>query len=171
MSNEQRNTRLSFFLEKVEDVWASKAFYMCIVLGAVTGSLHYFGFIVNIRTSTANIITFASIVIGVTGVFLTLLITLQESPVFERLRTIFPMFQTKLYTSLRTQINYSLVVVILSIAINSMPPAPYKWLASIGVGVWFTYFWAMSLGAFYSVKLITDIIVKNFNIPTRRRSE
>jgi len=166
LANEQQS-----FVQKlliwVEDLWVRSSVYVCVVLGLTSGALHFFGYLVNVRSSTANIITFASIVIGVTGVFLTLIITLQESPVFTRLRNYFPAVQSQLYSNLRTLINHGLVVVILSIGINSMPPSPFKWLASVGVAIWFYFFWSMSLGAFYAVKLITDLVVKNFNIPTR----
>jgi len=167
LANDQQS-RIGRFFNGIEDFWVKYSVYICVILGLFSGVLHFFGLLVNVRQSTANIVTFASIVIGVTGVFLTLLITLQESPVFQRLREFFPAIQTKLYTSLRSLINHGLIVVILSIGINSMPPSPYKWLASLGVTVWFYFFWSMSLGAFYAVKLVTDLIVKNFNIPTRK---
>jgi hypothetical protein len=159
---------LSAILNFLEDFWVKHSLWLCVVLGIVTGVLHYIGWITNIRSSTSNVVTFASIVIGIMGVFLTLIITLQESPVFKRLGQYLPAIQTKLYLSLRSQINYGLSVVILSILINSMPAAPEKYLASIGVTIWFTLFWLMTLGSFYSVKLITDLIVKNFNIDSRK---
>ncbi len=165
MSNEE--SKVKKLLHRIEDWWLLYKYYICIFLGIVIGVLHYFGWVVNIRASSANVVTFASIVIGIMGVFLTLLITLQESPAFSRLGKYLPAIQTKLYKSLRSQINYGLIVVILSIAINSMPAAPFKYLASIGVFIWFTFFWLMTLGSFYSVKLITDLIVKNFNIPLK----
>jgi len=154
-------------LEKLEDLWVRHSVLCCIILGLITGFLYYFGWIVNIRNSTSNVVTFASIVIGIMGVFLTLIITLQESPAFSRLGKYLPAIQSNLYKSLRSQINYGLIVVILSLIINSLPAAPNRYLASIGVFVWFTFFWLMTLGSFYSVKLITDLIVKNFNIQTR----
>lgn len=163
-----QNTSISEkIFNKIEDIWLKHSLLICIVLSIITGILHYYGWVTNIRSSTSNVVTFASIVIGVSGVFLTLIITLQESPVFNRLRQYFPTVQTKLYVSFRTQINHGLIVVILSIIINSLPPAPIKYLASIGVAIWFLFFWLMTLGSFYSVKLITDLIVKNFNNNSR----
>ncbi|WP_339286658.1 hypothetical protein [Paenibacillus sp. FSL R5-0486] len=153
--------------EKVEDTWIKHSFLICVGLGILSGILHYFGLLTNVRTVAGSVVSFASIVIGVSGVFLTLIITLQESPAFSRLREFFPTFQKSLYTSLKSQISYGLIVVILSIIITALPPAPFKILASIGVTTWFYFFWYMSLGSFYSVKLITDIIVKNFDIPKR----
>ena len=166
MSSEGQ-TRIQRGINKLEDIWATKSITICVVLGILTGVLHYMGLIINIRTNTANMITFASIVIATMGVFLTLLITLQESPIFIRLRQLFPTIETRIYKSLRSQINYGLIVVIFSIIINSLPAAPYKYLASLGVCLWFIFFWLMTLGSFYSVKLITDLIVRNFNTPPR----
>jgi len=172
MSSTREERRfLRKIIDLIEDTWVKHSFLICLFLGIASGALHYFGLIANIRVVTGSVVNFASIVIGVSGVFLTLIITLQESPAFNRLREFFPHFQTNLYTSLRNQIGFGLLVVILSIVITSMPPAPYKWLASIGVAIWFFFFWLLSLGSFYSVNLITDIIVRNFNIPVRRSRE
>ncbi|URM31594.1 hypothetical protein LLY41_14325 [Cytobacillus firmus] len=154
-----------------EKVWEKYNIYLSVIAGVLVGYLYQQGFIVNIRSVTGNIVTFASIVIGVNGVFLTLIITLQESPAFIRLREIFPSFQKKLYISLRNQINYGLIVVVISIIINFLPPSPNKYLSAVGVGIWFIFFFPMCIGSFVSVKLVTDIIVKNFNIPTRARRQ
>lgn len=154
-------------LNKLEDLWVKYYLLICIFFGSVVGLLHYFRFIENVRDMVANAINFGSIVIGVTGVFLTLIVTLQESPVFERLKQFFPSIQTKLYRTLQWQIYFSLILVIMSILIISMPAAPLRIFASLGVTIWFTFFWLVSLGSFYSVKLITDLVVRNFDIPTR----
>ncbi|MDN4523172.1 hypothetical protein [Fictibacillus fluitans] len=156
------------FLEKT---WEKNSLYLSVLAGIVIGYLYYRGYLVNIRSVTGNIVTFASIVIGVNGVFLTLIITLQESPAFVRLKEIFPDFQHRLYVSLRNQINFGLLVVLISIIINLLPPSPSKYLSSIGVGIWFIFFSLMGVGSFISVKLVTDIIVKNFNFPTRSRRQ
>jgi hypothetical protein len=117
--------------DSIEDLWEKYSVIISILFGIITGVCYYFGLIEKIRTTIGNVITFASIVIGVNGVFLTLLITLQESPAFERLRNFFPTFQTKLYISLRTQISYGLVVVTLSIIISILPPSPSILLSSV----------------------------------------
>ncbi|MEK4495107.1 hypothetical protein [Ureibacillus sp. FSL W8-0352] len=161
--------------EKIYDffevIWEKYSIPLSIVASILIGFLYYKGLIVNIRAVTSNIVTFASIVIGVNGVFLTLIITLQESPAFIRLRELFPSFQTKLYLSLRNQIIYGLVVVIISILINLLPPSPNIYFSVLGVTVWFVFFFLMSIGSFISVKLVTDIIVKNFNITTRKKRQ
>ena len=154
-----------------EVIWEKYSIPLSIVASILIGFLYYQGLIVNIRAVTSNIVTFASIVIGVNGVFLTLIITLQESPAFIRLRELFPSFQTKLYLSLRNQIIYGLVVVIISILINLLPPSPNIYFSALGVTVWFVFFFLMSIGSFISVKLVTDIIVKNFNITTRKKRQ
>lgn len=154
---------------KAESLWEKYTVLICIILGVLSGLAYFLGYITNIRSTVGNVITFSSIVIGVNGVFLTLVITLQESPVFERLKDIMPTFQTKLYVSLRTQIQLGLFVVSLSIFISLLPKSPSIIFSAIGVGIWSAFFWGMTIGSFYSVKLVTDIIVKNFNIPTRPR--
>ncbi|QGG57423.1 hypothetical protein [Paenibacillus sp. B01] len=155
-------------INKIEDIWVKHSIIVCLIIGFLSGALHFFGLITNIRNLMGNVVSFASIVIGVTGVFLTLLITLDDSDVMKRIREFFPAFRLNLYHSLRSQINLGLAVVVGSIIITSLPQAPYRFLASIGVSIWSYFFWYMSLGAFYAVKLVTDIIVKNFDFPQRK---
>lgn len=154
--------------DSLEILWEKYSIYISVLAGWLIGFLYFKGLVMNIRTVTANIVTFASIVIGVNGVFLTLIITLQESPAFLRLKEIFPSFQTKLYKGLRNQISFGLIVVMISIVINLLPPSPSIYLSAFGVAVWFIFFFEMSIGSFITVKLVTDIIIKNFNIPTRK---
>lgn len=153
--------------DSFEKLWEKYSIIISLFASIIIGYLYFKGMVVNIRSVTSNIVTFASIVIGVNGVFLTLIITLQESPAFIRLREIFPAFQTRLYVSLRNQIAYGLIVVLISIVINLLPPSPNIYLSVIGVSIWFIFFFLMSIGSFITVKLVTDIIVKNFDIPTR----
>lgn len=155
-------------VEKLERFWETRSVTICVLLGILTATLYFFYFIDGIRNTVSNVITFSSIVIGVNGIFLTLLITLQESPVFQRLKHLMPSFQTRLYLSLRELIHHGLVVVTISIFISLLPPSPDRLLSSVGVAVWSYFFWSMTIGSFYSVKLVTDIIVKNFDIPTRK---
>ncbi|WP_089030014.1 hypothetical protein [Bacillus subtilis] len=168
--SEQR-TRLTNLLHKLEDIWVKYNIIICIILGVLTGVLSYLNWIVNLKSNGSNIITFASIVIGVMGVFLSLLISLQGSPVFSRLNEYSPNLQKKIYTNLRTQIYYALIVVICSIIVNSLPDICNQIVKAVIDGVWFIFIWLMTLGSFYSVKLITDLIVKNFNNPTRNRRQ
>lgn len=154
-----------------EDIWEKHKIIISILLGIIVGILYFFGYIRNVREVTGTIVTFASIVIGVNGVFLTLVITLQESPAFERLKVVFPAFQKKLYISLRNQINFGLMMVVVSIIIYMLPPSPSKYLSAIGVAIWFQFLSLTCIGSFFSVKLVTDIIVKNFEIPSRSRRD
>ncbi|MEC0715371.1 hypothetical protein [Bacillus licheniformis] len=167
----EQQTRLTNLLHKLEDIWVKYNIIICIILGILTGVLSYLNWIVNLKSNGSNIITFASIVIGVMGVFLSLLISLQGSPVFARLNEYYPNLQKKIYTNLRTQIYYALIVVICSIIVNSLPDICNQIVKAVIDGVWFIFIWLMTLGSFYSVKLITDLIVKNFNNPTRNRRQ
>ncbi|WP_391203229.1 hypothetical protein [Psychrobacillus sp. L4] len=153
----------------LEPKWEKYSFAISFLVSILVGVLYFWGWINNIRSVTGNVVTFASIVIGVNGVFLTLVITLQESPAFQRLKDIFPPFQAKLYTCLRDQIITGLVVVLISIIINFLPPSPSPYLSIFGVCIWFYFFVQMFVGSIMSVKLVTDIIIKNFNIPTRSK--
>ncbi|MFC7859032.1 hypothetical protein ACFUUY_20855, partial [Bacillus velezensis] len=64
--SEQR-TRLTNLLHKLEDIWVKYNIVICIILGILTGVLSYLNWVVNLKSNGSNIITFASIVIGVMG--------------------------------------------------------------------------------------------------------
>lgn len=155
-------------LDKLEVIWESHSILISVFFSLLTAFLYLFNLIDGIRDTVSNVITFSSIVIGVNGVFLTLLITLQESPAFSRLKHLMPSFQTRLYIGLRKLIHHGLIVVTLSIIISLLPPSPGRVYSAIGVAIWSYFFWSMTIGSFHSVKLVTDIIVKNFDIPTRK---
>ncbi|PFM82691.1 hypothetical protein COJ46_02455 [Bacillus sp. AFS077874] len=154
---------------KIEVLWEKYHYLISICIGVFLGFLYFNGLIKNIRSSTGNVISFASIIIGINGLFLSLVISLKESPVFIRLRELIPSFETKLFISIRTQIYWGLMLVLTSIIINVLPKSPSKILSSVGVGVWFIFLFLMTLGSFYTIKLITDIIAKNNNLPPRNR--
>lgn len=157
--------------DRLEIIWEKHSFAISFIICVFVGILYFNGLVTNIRMVTGNVVMFASMVVAVNGVFLTLIITLQESSAFIRIKGIFPDFQKKLYLSLRDQIHFGILVVAMSILINILPPSPNKYLSSIGVGVWFFFFTLMGVGSFFSVKLVTDIIVKNFKTPTRSRRQ
>lgn len=151
----------------LELIWERYSFIISFISCIGVGILYFQGYVTNIRMVTGNVVMFASMVVAVNGVFLTLVITLQESPAFNRLKEIFPSFQKKLYLSLRNQINHGILVVAISIIINVLPPSPSKYLSSLGVSIWFFYFYLMGIGSFVTVKLVTDIVVKTFESPKR----
>lgn len=151
-----------------EDQWVKRYGVISFIFGLVTGVLFYFGYVTNVRNSIGNVVTFASIIIGILGVFLTLLITLQESLVFKRLKEHFPKTNQSLYLWLRSQIWTGMIVVLLSVIISVLPPSPNKALSTIAVVVWSSFFWLMSIGSFYTVKLVADLVVRNFDIPVRK---
>ncbi|WES34596.1 hypothetical protein P0092_01045 [Ruminiclostridium papyrosolvens DSM 2782] len=48
-----------------------------------------------------------------------------------------------------------------------MPNSPNRVVSSIVLAVWGTFFWWMSIGSFYTVKLVSDLIIGNFGFPKR----
>jgi hypothetical protein len=105
------------------------------------------------------------------GVFLTLIITLRESPVFERMRMFFPKIEEKLFAWIRNQLWSGIFIVMLSVIISILPNPQNRIIASIGVGIWASAFWHICFGSFYTVKLITDLILRNASVPKRKFKE
>ena len=159
------------FLCFLEDLWVKGALYICALLGIMFGLFYYCGLIGDIEFVILSVVSYASIIIGVTGVFLTLLITLKESVVFKRLERLFPNINIKIYLYLRNLIYYGLLVIVISVLISIAPDIPNKIIASMVIGIWFFFFWLMTIGTFYGIKLITDLIVRNIDFKERKQIE
>ncbi|MBM7634063.1 hypothetical protein [Geomicrobium sediminis] len=157
------------FHEKIERFWEKYQVWICLIFALLSAVLYYFSLLQDIRGTLGDVITFSSIVIGINGVFLTLVITLKESIAFERLSFLMPKFQERLYKALRDLILYGLALVTLSVIISLLPSSPSRYLSAMGVSVWFFFFWKVSIGSFYTVKLVTDIVVKSMNTPVRKK--
>jgi len=156
------------WLERLENTWTEHSLLISALLGAFCSILYYYNYISNLRQTIANVVVFASIIVGMLGVFLTLIITLKESPVFDRMRSFFPKIEEKLFVWIRNQIWSGIFVVMLSVVISIMPNPTNRLITSSGVFIWTTIFWHICFGSFYTVKLITDLILKNVTQPIRK---
>ncbi|MFP7255919.1 hypothetical protein [Terribacillus saccharophilus] len=145
--------------KRLEKSWERSAFAYSLAIGFAVGLLYYFKLLVNIRDVLSNVIAFASIAIGLAGVFLSLLVSIQNSDAFKHLKQRMPNFEKRLYTLLRKQVLSGLIVVIISLFISMLPPSPNKIVSSVGVTVWSIFFVLMSGGIIFSVKLIIDLII------------
>lgn len=158
--NDQRARQ---FIEGAEDFLVRWSFVVSIMLSILSGLAHYAGILINLRVTAGNVIMYASAVIAVIGVFLTLVVSLQDTPTFARLREHYPHMQRKLLGFLHKEIALSIILLLFSVIISSLPVIPNKWISSIGVVVWFFFLWETSIGVLYAVKLILDLASRNID--------
>ncbi|CEI81290.1 hypothetical protein BN997_01108 [Oceanobacillus oncorhynchi] len=150
---------------KMEIIWERYSFFISFLLGLFTGILYYFQLITNIRSVLSEVISFASIVVGINGVFITLVISIKTTTAFKRLIKYLPDFEDRLIKLLKSQVMVGLIVVLLSILILLLPISSNLILSSIGVVIWSFFFILMSIGSFFTMNIIMKIISANHEDP------
>lgn len=145
----------------LEAIWEKHSVIISIVLSIIIGLLYYIEIITNIKSVLSDIIAFASIVIGINGVFITLVISIKETTGFKRLKNFIPDFEVKLFNLLKSQTFYGLTVVFVSIIILLLPASPSNVLSAIGVSVWSFFFATMTINAYFTINLLLNLILSN----------
>ncbi|WP_404452384.1 hypothetical protein LG329_18675 [Virgibacillus necropolis] len=149
----------------LEDTWEKHSVKISIFLSIIVGILYYLEVIDNLRDVLSDVISFSSIVVGINGVFITLIITIKLTPAFIRLKGILPNFENRLFGLLRSQVMIGLTVVIVSIMITMLPYSPSKLLSAIGTTIWSFFFILMAIGSFFTMNLVINIILANEDDP------
>lgn len=155
---------ISGSLESLEDVFLKYLFVICMIISVVSTLIYSYDYIKNIRLTMPNIIMFSSIIFVVISFILTLLISLKESLLFDRIKNNFPLVTKKIYKFINKIILSSIFVVMLALVVTILPSNLNKYLKYIISFIGFTMFWYMILGAIYMLKFTTDMVVKDNNL-------
>lgn len=115
-----------------------------------------------IKTS-GNIIGFSSALITLNGVFLTLLVTLKESPLFGTLKRKFPDLHDYLYTGLKSQLYSCVKLILVCIVISWFGNIKNIFFAVVILTILGYYISSVTIGALYNIKVVTDLTTKEFN--------
>lgn len=129
--------------------------------------MYYFGFLNNIRENTGSIITFAAGLITLNGVFLTLLVTLKGSPIFIRLKSLFPKLHDYLYYGLKKQIISCIYLILINLIISIVGEVDNFILVVTGIVLWSYFMVDVSIGALYNLKIVTDLAIKDVDLPKK----
>ena len=148
---------------KLFDFWEVKPYFINFLCVIPLVFLYVFGWLDNIRENTSSVIGYASALITLNGVFLTLLITLKESPIFKYLKDRFPSVHSYLYTGLRRQIRSAIILIVINLAIGIVGEVDNIYLAIFGMIVWSYYLIDVSIGAIYNLKVVTNLATKKFD--------
>ncbi len=164
-------SRVKFIRDRVikwaEDTWVKHDQLVFLFLSLVTVFFYWIHVIANFRANFPNIVLFAATITGILGVFLTLVIALQESPAFVRLKKYFPDKNKEIYGRLQKQLAYSMAVIVFSILAQSVVlPIPF-FINSLALGVLSYLFWQMSIGSFYLIVVLISLVTRNFEIPQK----
>lgn len=139
-----------------------------IVLAVAFWFLYYNGYTKSIRLSVGNILTVSSIILGLLGVFLGLLIASRDQSFFKRANEYgayysIPkkrksMFEYILLT-VRNNFTLNLLFILLTVLIDIVPSVQNQELKSVFFGVWSGIFAVTLWNAFYIVQVVVKIIL------------
>lgn len=149
----------------LEEKWERHSVIISIIFSVTFSVLYFIGVIENIRYVLSDVIAFTSIVVGINGVFITLVISIKLTPAFQRLKKFLPSLEQRLFVLLKKQVMYGLTVVLLSIIIIILPYSPSRFLSFIGVSIWAYFFISMAIGTYFTMNLIINIILANEEDP------
>ena len=153
----------------LESTWEKHSYKITIFISLIVGVLYYFEIISNLRSVLSDVIAFSSIVVGINGVFITLVISINTTSAFVRLKKILPGFENRLFRLLKTQVMVGLTVVILSILISLLPYSNSKIFSAIGTSIWSFFFVLMAIGSFFTMNLVMNLITANEEDPTTNK--
>ena len=152
-----------FFLEiktqtnRFWDCWETKSWLVNFSLSSLLLLIYYLGFLGSIRENSGSIITYAAALLTLNGVFLTLLVTLKGSPIFERLKKVFPVLHAYLYDGLKKQVQACIYFILINLGIGIVGEISNPIIAFIGIIVWSYFLIHISLGALYSLRVVTNL--------------
>lgn len=113
----------------------------------------------NIVNNIGNIMSFGGALITLNGVFLTLLVTLKESPLFKSLKMKFPELHNYMYTGLKKQLFSCIQLMFICIIFSwfNVNSVIIELIYIVFVGYHLS---GITLGALYNIKVLTDITTK-----------
>jgi uncharacterized membrane protein len=167
LTKETISSKFEKFSHKIFDYWENHALIVNFLFALIPISMYYFGFLNNIRENTGSIITFAAGLITLNGVFLTLLVTLKGSPIFIRLKSLFPKLHDYLYYGLKKQIISCIYLILINLIISIVGEVDNFILVVTGIVLWSYFMVDVSIGALYNLKIVTDLAIKDVDLPKK----
>lgn len=154
---EKNKKKLSASIKEFWDLWEKKSIWVSALIAVIPLLIYYFGYLNFIRENTGSFITYASTLVTINGVFLTLIVTLKQSQIFERLRRFFPHLHNYLYEGLKGQIVSCIIFIGINLAISIVGPISNEVVAYVGLYMWSCFFIYTFIGAFYTLKIVTNL--------------
>ncbi|TAA67891.1 hypothetical protein [Planococcus salinarum] len=154
---EKIQKKVNQYTKKFWDLWELKGVYVSAVISIIPLIIYCLGYLNLIRENTGNFITYASALVTINGVFLTLIVTLKQSRLFERLKKFFPQHYAYLYEGLKGQIKACIVFIAINLIIAVAGPISNASIALIGMYIWSYFFVNTFFGAFYTLKIVTSL--------------
>lgn len=146
------------FVGKVWDFWEKRSFGINSVIAMLFVYLYWNGNFDLIRENAGNLIAYSIGLMTLNGVFMTLLVTLKESPVFERLRKHFPQLHDDLYEGLKNQVARSIYFIFLNLIISIVGVVSNVFVAYTGLIIWSYLLSDITLGTLYNLRVVKRLV-------------
>jgi len=115
----------------------------------------------NILTISSNLISFASALITLNGVFLTLLVTLKESVIFKNLKTKFPTLHNYMYSSLKKQLISCIILIFILVGTTIIFSNTLVVIKFILIVIIIYLLINVTIGGIYTVKVVGNLTTKD----------
>jgi len=151
-----------------EDITIKYLWVFLLPISAFFTYLYYLGVIKNIRGVMSDVIVFASIIFAVIGMILSLLISLRESPLFERIKKYFPNIQNEIYKFTNKILFSTIGVVIIAFIVKTVSINNFYYNIIVSF-VGFLLFMHMLIGTVYLLKFSTDMVIRNVDLDNNKK--
>lgn len=152
----------------LEDILIKYLWIILIPFSAIFTYLYSLGIIKNISGVMSDVIVFASIIFAVIGLILTLLISLRESPLFERLKKYFPYIQNEIYKFTNKILFSTIGVVIMALIVKTISIRNFYYEISVSF-IGLLLFMYMLIGTAYLLKFSTDMVIRNLDLENDKK--
>lgn len=146
---------------KIEDCFIKHLFWFCTPFSALCTYFYIKGMINNVRESLGDVTTFASLIFAVLSLILTLLISLKNSTLVEKIGVNISKLTEEIYKLLNRIILTSILVVIICLVISVLPNSISRVYKIIICLTGFMAFWYMTFGSIYMLIFTTDLAIKD----------
>ncbi|WP_437629206.1 hypothetical protein [Clostridium paraputrificum] len=146
---------------KIEECFIKHLFLSCAPFSALCTYFYKKGMINNVRESLGDVTTFASLLFAVLSLILTLLISLKNSTLADRIGVNISKLSKEIYNFLKRIILTSILVVIICLVINVLPNSISRIYKIIVCFIGFMAFWYMTFGSIYMLIFTTDLVIKD----------
>ena len=146
---------------KIEEYFIEHLFISCIPFSILCTHFYMKEMIINIRDSLGDVATFSSLLFTVLSLILTLLVSLKDSTLVEKIGINISKLTEETYKLLKRIILTSILVVILCLVIKVLPTSLFREYKMIICFIGFMAFWYMTFGSIYMLIFTTDLAIKD----------
>lgn len=157
----KKSDKKNKFIEKFWDFYEIQGFIINSLVVILLCFIYHLGYLSLIRENVGNLIAYGVALLTLNGVFMTLLVTLKESKVFENLKKYFPVLHENLYEGLKKQVARSIYFIIINLLIGIIGIISNLYIAYTGLIIWSYLLSDITLGSLYNLRVVKKLVEAN----------